>query len=267
MRRAICGVVSAGGLLACSTVSSPGSGSPVVVERAVDASPSSTARPALRVLLFSRTTGYRHAESIAAGQAALRDWAEGNEVDLAMTEDAVQLTAALPERDVVVFLNTTGDVLDAAQERAFEAFVRAGGGFVGVHSASGTEYDWPFYAELIGAWFESHPAIQPARIRVEAAAHPVARDLPDPWERSDEWYNFRGNPRVALAAGEVVLTLDESSYEGGTMGADHPIAWSRRVGAGRAFYTALGHAGSSWEEPLVRGHIQNAVLWVGGRLP
>jgi type 1 glutamine amidotransferase len=220
------------------------------------------ALPALRVVLFSRTAGYRHGESIAAGQAVLQAWAHREPASLIATEDSAQLLAALPNTDVVVFLLTTGDVLNDTEQAAFEAFIRGGGGFVGIHSAADTEYEWPFYGELVGAWFDSHPALQPARIHVEAAQHPTAAGLPETWERTDEWYNFRSNPRPNV---DVVLTLDETSYSGGTMGADHPIAWSHSVGQGRAFYTGLAHAADAWQEPLLCQHIENALRWAGGR--
>jgi type 1 glutamine amidotransferase len=220
------------------------------------------ALPSLRVQLFSRTTGFRHGDSIDAGRAALQAWGQREHAVVTATEDPAQLCADLDHSDVVVFLLTTGDVLNDAQQDSFEAFVRGGGGFVGIHSAADTEYDWPFFGELVGAWFDSHPAIQPARIHVEAADQPGAIGLPDPWQRSDEWYNFRSNPRPNV---DVVLTLDETSYSGGTMGADHPIAWSHRVGQGRAFYTALAHGADAWQEPLLRQHIENALRWAGGR--
>jgi type 1 glutamine amidotransferase len=167
----------------------------------------------------------------------------------------------LPDSDVVVFLMTTGEVLDDTQQTAFEAFIRAGGGFLGVHSAADTEYDWPFYETLNGAWFASHPVIQPAKLRVERPQDPRVAFLPQVWERTDEWYNFRSNPRARV---DVLLTLDETSYQGGTMGADHPMVWSHAggpLGEGRAFYTALGHTLESWQDPLFLQHIEAALLW------
>lgn len=191
----------------------------------------------LRIQLFSRTNGFRH-DSIEAARAAIGAIAAMHGASMDHTEDPAVLTAALSHTDVVVFLMTTGDVLDADQEAQFEHFIRGGGGFVGVHSAADTEYDWPFYGELNGAWFEDHPAVQPATVIVEAGDDPRVSFLPRRWERTDEWYNFRANPRGEVT---VLLRLDESTYTGGTMGADHPIAWSRSIDAGRAFYTGFGH--------------------------
>ena len=128
----------------------------------------------------------------------------------------------LAEYDAVVFLSTTGDVLDAEQQTAFEGYIRNGGGYVGIHAAADTEYDWAFYGGLAGAYFQSHPAIQPATVDVEDRAHPATPHLARTWDRTDEWYNYRSNPRDRA---HVLASLDESSYSGGTMNGDHPIAW------------------------------------------
>lgn len=214
-----------------------------------------------RIQVFSRTSGFRH-DSIDPARAAIVAIAAEHGASIQHTEDPAVLTARLSQTDVVVFLMTTGDVLDPAQQTAFERFIRDGGGFVGVHSAADTEYDWPFYGELNGAWFKDHPAVQKAAVIVEAAGDPLVSFLPRTWERTDEWYNFRTNPRPEVT---VLLRLDESTYSGGNMGADHPIAWSRKIDAGRAFYTGLGHTRESWEEPLMLMHVERALLWAAGR--
>ncbi|MCI0573192.1 MAG: ThuA domain-containing protein [Myxococcaceae bacterium] len=213
----------------------------------------------LRLVVFTRTTGFRH-DSLPAARDALVEMARAQGWSLQSTEDSAAFVEALAGSDVAVFLLTTGDVLDEAQQDALEAFVRRGGGFVGVHSASDTEYDWPFYGELVGAYFRSHPLVQRARVHVESADHPATRHLPDPWERTDEWYDFRTNPRPQV---NVLLTLDESSYSGGGMGEDHPVAWTREVDAGRSFYTALGHTTESYSEAEFLLHLRGGVEWVG----
>ena len=124
--------------------------------------------------------------------------------------------------DVVVFMNTTGDVLNDEQEAAFEAWYRAGGGFVGVHAATDTEYGWDWYGELVGARFGSHPAIQPARIVVVNDEHPSTAHLGDTWSRRDEWYEFKEGLHEGCAC---LLRVDEDTYRGGTTGAWHPLAW------------------------------------------
>jgi cytochrome c len=223
-------------------------------------STSSTRVP--RLLVFSKTAAYRH-ESIAEGVAALEALATAREWGFAATEDAAQFTANLTDANVALFLSTTGDVLSVEQQTAFEQFIAAGNGYVGVHAASDTEYDWPWYGELVGAYFEAHPAIQSATIRVEDASHIATSHLPDPWTRTDEWYGFRENPRANV---NVLLTLDESSYSpgDGAMGADHPIAWYHEYAGGRAFYTALGHTTDSYRDAAFMAHVEGAIRWASG---
>lgn len=213
------------------------------------------------VLVFTRTTGFRHG-SIPAGVEALRRL--GGQLGFAVehTEAASRFSAeGLSGIAAVVFLNTTGDVLDDAQQAAFEAFIGAGGGFVGVHSAADTEYDWPWYGTLQGAWFASHPPTQEGTLRVVTADHPATRCLPSPWTRVDEWYDFRSPPP---AGATILLEIDEGSYGGARMGMPHPMAWAREVGGGRAFYTALGHTAESYTEPAFLDHLAGGLLWVLG---
>jgi type 1 glutamine amidotransferase len=221
-----------------------------------------TAADPIRVQAFTLTEGYRH-DSITDGLALLGELDQRGEIALRATEDPAQLVRELTEYGAVVFLNTTGDVLDAPQQAALESYITGGGGFVGVHAAADTEYDWPFYAELLGARFENHPEIQSARIVIEASDHPATAGLPEIWERVDEWYDFDRQPRDSGV--QVLLGLDESSYQGGSHGADHPIAWCQLLGRGRSFYTALGHTEASWREPLFAQHIEGALRWAAGR--
>jgi type 1 glutamine amidotransferase len=215
----------------------------------------------VRVLLFSRTLGFRHA-SIPAAVAALRREGARQGMVVDHTEDPAGFTApGLRRYRVVVFLSTTGDVLDAAGEAALRGFVEAGGGWVGVHAAADTEDGWPWYGTLVGARFARHPAVQRATVRVVDRDHPATAPLPAVWVRTDEWYDFRDNPRGRV---RVLLTLDESSYRGGGMGADHPIAWCHRVGRGRAFYTAGGHTAAAWAEPRFLVHVLGALRWAAG---
>jgi len=214
-----------------------------------------------RVLVFSKTAGFRH-DSIPEGIAIVRELGEQHGFTVDATEDAGAFTAAnLRRYDAVVFLSTTGDVLDTAQQRAFERYIGHGGGYVGIHSAADTEYDWEFYGGLAGAYFQSHPAIQQARVSVENRAHPATSHLPRSWERTDEWYNYRSNPRGRV---HVLASLDESSYSGGTMNGDHPIAWCQEYAGGRAFYTGLGHTKESYAEPAFRQHLLGGIRWATG---
>ena len=216
------------------------------------------------VLVFTRTTGFRH-DSIPDGIAAVRRIAEESGLPIDATEDPTAFTdATLASYRAVVFLLTTGDVLDGPQQEAFERWVGAGGGWAGVHSASDTEYDWPFYGRLVGAYFAGHPAVQPAAIHVEDRAHPATAGLPERWLRTDEWYDFRANPRAAV---HVLAAVDETTYGGGSMGADHPIAWCQELGAARAFYTAGGHTRESYSEPLFVAHLAGGIRWAAGLEP
>lgn len=235
---------------------------PETTEPAEEEAEADAGLSSLRVLVFSRTVEYRHA-SIPAGIAAFERLAGERSWELATSEDPALFTdESLSTFDVVVFLMTTGDVLDAEQQAAFERFIRSGKGFVGVHSASDTEYDWPWYGELVGAYFDAHGAVQTASVDVEEPMHPAAQGLPSPWVRRDEWYGFRTNPRAHV---HVVLNLDESSFDPGPgrMGEDHPIAWYREYDGGRSFYTALGHTVESYDEPEFTQHLAGAVEWAG----
>ncbi|GAB3959747.1 hypothetical protein GCM10027614_79930 [Micromonospora vulcania] len=152
------------------------------------------AAPLGKVLVFSKTAGFRHS-SIPNGIAAIQQLGAANGFTVTATEDAATFTTAnLAQYQAVVFLSTTGDVLNAGQQGAFEAYMAGGGGFVGVHAASDTEYDWPWYGGLVGAYFASHPAIQQATVRVEDRANASTAHLPSTWPRTDEWYNYRANP-------------------------------------------------------------------------
>jgi len=215
------------------------------------------------VLLFSRTAGYRHA-SIPTAIAALQDrQVVGGYVAEATEDPSAFSTENLARFQVVVFLMTTGDVLDDGQQAVFEQWVAAGGNFVGVHSAADTEYMWPFYGSLVGAYFLAHPAIQPASVKIELADHPATAGLPSPWVRTDEWYDFQTNPRPNVT---VLATVDESTYAGGMMGADHPIMWAHPTGGGgRAFYTAMGHTAESYADPLFLGMLTGGLRWAAGR--
>ena len=225
---------------------------------AVLAAPSGTLP--FKVLVFSKTAGFRHA-SIPNGLAAIQQLAVENSFQVIATEDATLFNdASLAQFRAVVFLMTTGDVLDATQQAAFERYIRAGNGYVGIHSASDTEYSWPWYGGLVGAYFSNHPAIQRAIVRVEDAQHPSTRFFTGPWIRNDEWYNFRTNPRANV---HVLATLDETTYSGGTMG-DHPIAWYHEYDGGRAWYTAVGHTAASYTEPLFRAHLLGGIQYAAG---
>ncbi|MFE1046809.1 ThuA domain-containing protein [Streptomyces olivaceus] len=216
-----------------------------------------------KILVFSKTAGFRH-DSIPEGIAALKELGTPAGIQVTATEEAGQFTTNnLAKYDAVAFLSTTGDVLDADQQTAFENYIKNGGGYMGVHAAADTEYDWEFYGGLVGAYFDSHPAIQQATVRVEDHDHPATAHLDDTWERTDELYNYRTNPREQA---KVLATLDETTYEGGTMKGDHPIAWCQSYGGGRSFYTGLGHTKESYADEAFRGHLLGGMQYATGQV-
>ena len=234
-----------------------------------------------RALVFSKTVGFRHKDSIPLGNELLAKQfkAAGLEVDI--TEDAAVFTTEnLAKYRAVAFMSTTGDIMtdvvakeaskeakDAAakaaepRRAAFQAWLENGGAFVGVHAASDTEYKWPWFGKMIGGYFAGHPQIQPATLRPIVKDHPSTIHLPAEWKRKDEWYNFRD-----LQPDNVVLILlDESTYKGGKNGERHPIAWCKPVGKGRMFYTAGGHTKESFAEPEFIQHVNGGLLWTLGK--
>lgn len=210
------------------------------------------------ILVFTKTTGYRHA-SIKDGIAAIRKLAAEHQVGVDCAEDASVFTdVGLARYKAVVFLSTSGTLFNDDQRAAFERYIRAGGGYVGIHSASDTEYEWSWYGQLVGAYFKNHPHIQQATLKVEDRQHISTAMLPQQWVRTDEWYNFRSNPRDHV---HILMTLDESSYQGGTMGADHPISWYHTFDGGRAWYTGIGHTSESYQEPLFLQHLWGGIAY------
>jgi type 1 glutamine amidotransferase len=220
------------------------------------------ASDALLILVFSKTAGFRH-DSIQAGILAISALGQAHQFQVDATEDAAVFTPSeLARYRAVVFLNTTGDILNASQQSAFEQYIQSGGGFVGIHSATDTEYDWPWYGQLVGAYFANHPAIQTATIEVSGTSHPSMQGLPSRWTRTDEWYNFVAHPPASVT---ILAELDESTYTGGTMGSDHPMVWCQAFAGGRAWYTAMGHTSESYGEPLFLSHLLGGILWAAGQ--
>ncbi len=212
------------------------------------------------VLVFSKTTDFRHA-SIPDGQAAIMKLGLENGFVTDTTEDATRFNDdTLKKYAAVVFLNTTGNVLDNREEIALERFIQAGGGFAGIHSATDTEYDWGWYGDLVGAYFVDHPAIQPADLLVTDTSNAATRFLPHIWHQTNEWYNFRNLNKDV----KVLLKIDEKSYHGGTMGENHPMAWYHDFDGGRAFYTELGHTKECYTDSLYLKHILGGIEYAIG---
>lgn len=199
-----------------------------------------------RVLVFSKTEGYRHA-SIPDGKEAIQKLGREQGFSVDTTENAAMFKDNLLKKyTAVIFLSTTGDVLNDKQQNNFKHYIESGGGFVGIHSASDTEYNWPWYGKLVGAYFKDHPEIQQAKLRIHNDENfPVVASLPDPWQRTDEWYNFRKPPKDV----NVLVSIDQDTYKGGNMNNEHPMVWYHDFDGGRSFYMELGHTKASYTEP------------------
>jgi len=216
------------------------------------------------ILVYTRTAGFRH-DSIPAAVEALQTLAAADRLAVDHTEDpAVFISGRLHDYVAVVFLHTTGEMLDAAGVQALDAYVRAGGGFVGIHAAADALYGSSTYRNLVGALLLRHSAVETGTLPVEDAQNPATKDLPARWQHTDEFYDFASNPRGSV---RVLLRIDETSYPGGGMGPDHPMAWCHVIGNGRAFYTALGHPIESWSEPMFLEHVRGGLRIATGLLP
>jgi type 1 glutamine amidotransferase len=216
-------------------------------------------------LVFSKTLMFRHA-SITNGIAAIRQLGAEHQFQVDATEDASWFTATnLAKYKVVIFLSTSGDILNEEQQTAFRNFIDRGGGLVAIHAAVAgdvaTEGQWPWYGDTLCARFTNHSAIVQATVNVEDRQHPSTAPLPEHWVRTDEWYNFIASPR---GQARILASLDETTYAGGSMGKDHPIAWCKQVGKGRIWYTALGHTEASFTEPLFLKHLLGGIQAAAG---
>ena len=229
----------------------------------------------INVLVFSKTKGFRH-QSISSGVKCMWELGLKNHWNVTATEDATLFTDEfLSKFDVVVWLNTTQDVLDNAQQEAFVRFYRGGKGFVGIHSAADTEYEWEWYGKMMGgAWFKGHPPTQEATLIIEDTNHPSMTVFEEKdikrWKVIDEWYAHKANPRPHV---HVLMTLDESTVkntgknpERNLMGGDHPMAWYNEFDGGRSFYTNRGHTHEAFDDPELREHFRGGIEWAAGKL-
>lgn len=217
-----------------------------------------------QILVFTKTMGYRH-KSIEKGVETLKNLGKENSFAITQTEDSLQFNETnLKKYDLVLFLSTTMDVLGTDQEKAFKNYINNGGNYMGIHAASDTEYDWPWYGKLVGAYFTSHPNdpnVREAKMKVVNRQHLSTSHLKDTWVRNDEWYNYKNiNPDM-----NVLIYLDETSYEGGTNGDNHPTAWYYEFDGGRVFYTGGGHTEESYDEPDFQKHLVGGINYCLGR--
>ncbi len=212
------------------------------------------------VLVFSKTAGFHHS-SIPVGIKALQDLGAKNGFNVDTTTNSNYFNEdSLKKYAAIIFFNSTGDLLSGNEEIALERYIQSGGGYVGIHAAADAEYDWTWYNQLVGAYFESHPEQQDANIIVKDNTHPSTKKLPSTWKRFDEWYNFRKISKDI----KVLLTIDENSYKGGQNGAVHPMAWYHDFDGGRAFYTELGHTDASYSDRVYLDHILGGIQYAMG---
>jgi type 1 glutamine amidotransferase len=225
-----------------------------------------TAEP-LRSLVYFRASEFRH-PSIARAVRAIEALAAERGWSQVATDELTVFSDEIDRASVVVFLLTTGEILDQPARQRLKSAIEGGCGFVGVHSATTAELGWPWYEDLVGAYFKGHPEGTPeGEIDVVDPTHPATRHLPSKWRCREEWYSFRRQPDVVPGT-RVILTVDEQSYDAPSelrMGV-HPIAWWREVGRGRAFQTALGHDAETYRDPAFVAHLAGAIEWAARRL-
>ncbi|WP_139959783.1 ThuA domain-containing protein [Flavicella sediminum] len=207
-----------------------------------------------RVLVFSKTAGYRH-KSIEVGIKSIQKLGKEHNFIVDATEDAEVMIKKIKKYDAVIFLNTTGDILNEKQQKKFEKYIEKGGGFVGVHAAADTEYEWPWYGNMLGAYFLSHPQQQDALMHIENHEHEATSFLDATWTKFDEWYNYKDiSPKI-----NVLMKLDETSYKRGKNGDNHPICWIQDIKKGKMFYTGLGHTDKSYQDEKFLKHLLGGI--------
>ena len=253
MARARLSLIGAVLLCSCGRASAPASPGATPAPMPVDAP--------VRVLMITATAAFRHDSIPAARSAVAALAAESGAFTVTATEDLRELTASrLASTDVLMFALTSGELpLDEAQKTAVATFVADGGGFVGIHSAADTLYQWPGYGQLVGAYFKEHPWTETASVIVEDRSHPAAAGAETPFRILEEFYTFQRNPRGSV---HVLLSLDPRSV--GADG-DFPLAWTQTIGRGRAYYNALGHFDATWNDPWFRRQLAAAIQWTAGR--
>jgi len=237
------------------------SGEPTVGPSATSQPPATRGAP-IRVLMITATAGFRHESIPTARQVMASLSASTGEFKVMVTEDLSTISASsLTAYDVIVFALTSGELeITNAQRAAMTEFVAGGRGFIGIHSASDTLYGWPDYGRLVGAYFKEHPWTQQGTVVVENQAHPATLGLGERFALLEEFYTFQENPRGRV---QVLLRLDPTSV--GSAG-DYPLAWVQSVGAGRAYYNALGHFSETWTDQRFQRQLIGAIRWTASRI-
>ena len=215
-----------------------------------------------QVLIFSKTKGFRH-KSIEKGVDAIKKLGEQNNFNVTKTEDSSYFNFTnLKKYQTIIFLSPTGkNLFNDKQKEIFKKYIQKGGGFVGIHAAADSNYEWEWYGKMVGGYFESHPKIQEAKLEIKNNKHLSTNHLSEFWIHTDEWYNYKNfNPDV-----NILINLDEKSYTGGKMGDSHPIAWYHEFEGGKIFYTGLGHAEESYSNADFLKHLAGGINYALGR--
>lgn len=214
-----------------------------------------------RVLVFSKTAGFHH-NSIEKGNAAIQKLGLENDFVVDTTSNADRFVEdSLKNYSAVVFLNTSGDVLNNYQEADFERYIQAGGGFVGIHSAADSETDWGWYGRLLGGYFGSEPELKQGKLTIVDKNHPSTKGLPDPWEITDEWYTFKKQPDNL----KILMTVDKSVFPNKDEIEQAPVAWFHEYDGGRSFYTGLGHEDAEYADANFLKHILGGIQYAIGK--
>jgi type 1 glutamine amidotransferase len=224
----------------------------------------STSRAKRNVLYLTHSAGFKH-EVLPLSHQILKGIGErSGAFEVTATEDCSLLSrSGLAKFDAVVFY-TTGELpISDEQKLAFLDFIKSGKGFVGIHSATDTFYKWPEYGELIGGYFDGHPWHQNVTIKVEDRHHPATRHLERSFNIKDEIYQIKSFSRNRV---HVLMSLDPNSVDLKLPSVhradkDFAIAWWRRYGSGRVFYTALGHRPEVWQDKRFQQHLLGALRW------
>ncbi len=213
------------------------------------------------MLVYSKTNGFRHS-CIEVGVAAIQKLGKESGFNVVATEDSTVFEKSLKKYNAIMFFQTTGDVLSVEGEKNFQKFIQNGGGFVGVHAATDTEYNWPWFNALVGAYFESHPEQQQGLLEIVDTEFSATKGLPRHWSKWDEWYNFKNTQWDRV---KVVMKLDSKSIKGSKHPGNHPMAWYHHFNGGRSFYTALGHTEASYTDELFLNHLKGGIEFAIGR--
>jgi type 1 glutamine amidotransferase len=284
LARAITGLC--GGALVVAGAAAVGT---VPADAARTAAEATSAVAPYKVLVVGKTLGFRHSHIDDTTNAVIKLGQEHGftvdvwdppvpgrspgQPDLTMATTPFTSAEALSQYATILFASPVDGtnnqdpaaprLLNDSELAALQGYIHHGGGYVGLHAATDTMHAVPWYSKLSGgsARFRNHPAQQQATMVVESPNHPSTTMLPKKWSRFDEWYNFTSNPRQDV---HVLLTLDESTYTGGSMGADHPISWCQNFEGGRSWYEGAGHVDSSYTDPLFLAHLLGGIEWTAG---